>query len=525
MPVRVPVRSLVIALAWTLGLTSCSVAVEVELADAPAPAVEPADEPAAPAPDPAPSPTDPDPTPADEPADEPVEEPAEEPADEPAAEATAGADSLGDSFYPGLGNGGYDVYRYDLDLAWDPAALELDATARIDLRTTEALTSLNLDFVGLDISSVTIDGDAAEHRRDGEELTIELEPPVAADRELTIEVDYSGSPEPVGLLTASPVDGWISGTEYTFVAGEPVGAAGWFPANDHPLDKARFRISVTVPAGLEVSSNGLLVDEVAGDGTTTWVYETREPQATYLTTVLIGELELVDGGTVSDVVIRHAFPPELADAGRADNAVVPEMLTTFETLFGPYPFEAYGMAVVPGDLGFALETQTISTFGGDLVTGDGRFEWVVAHELAHQWFGNHVSLADWSDIWLNEGFATYAEHLWEEASDPTYDIDAVLGEIRNASVTLLTVPPGAPPPDDLFNPTVYRRGALTLHALRRTVGDDTFFSILREWVVRFGGGSAGTDDFVALAEELSGQDLGPLFDAWLYQPELPQLPG
>ncbi len=523
MVVRSLTRPSLVASAWLLALTSCSVSVDVEIADAPADAgvadagaADEAPEPVSPEP-----PTTGDETTSEDLADDlPVE-----PRDDAAIDAMAGSDSLGDSLYAGLGNGGYDVELYDLELVWDPSTFELDATATIDLRTTEALTSLNFDFVGLEISSVTVDGSEADHARDGQELTIELDPAVAADRALTIGIDYEGSPGPVGVLTATPIDGWISGTEYTFVAGEPVGAAGWFPANDHPLDKARFRISTTVPAGLEVSSNGLLTERIEGDGTTTWVYETREPQATYLTTVLIGELELVDGGTVGDVVIRHAFPPELADAGRADNAVLPEMLASFETLFGPYPFEAYGMAVVPASLGAALETQTISTFSGDLVTGDGRFEWVVAHELAHQWFGNHVALEDWSDIWLNEGFATYSEYLWREAADPDYDIDAALSELRTDGVDLLTVPPGTPPPEDLFNVTVYWRGALTLHSLRQTVGDDAFFSILREWVVRFGGANAGTDDFIALAEEIGGQDLSDLFDAWLYQSPLPELPG
>jgi aminopeptidase N len=246
--------------------------------------------------------------------------------------------------------------------------------------------------------------------------------------------------------------------------------------------------------------------------------------ASYLTTLLIGDIELVDAGEVNGVTIRHAFASSRSELAKADFAVVPGILDVFERLFGPHPFEVYGAAVVDAEIGFALETQTLSVFSGDLVTGDGQFEFVIAHELAHEWFGNNVSVADWSDIWLNEGFATYAEFLWFEASVPGYDIDAQVRFAHGDQPLVSDVLVGDPGGFDLFDAAVYNRGGITLHALRRTIGDDAFFATLQTFNERFGGGNVTTQDFIDVAEEISGQDLVDFFDAWLYQAELPDLP-
>ena len=203
-----------------------------------------------------------------------------------------------------------------------------------------------------------------------------------------------------------------------------------------------------------------------------------------------------------------------------DFAATSEMVRTFSELFGPYPFEAYGNLVLGTPLGYALEIQTMSLFGADFVTGTNAYEAIVAHELAHQWFGDLVSLKDWKDIWLNEGFASYAEVLWTEAS--TGQSADVL--IRNYEAPGLD-PIRDPGPEHMFDINVYNRGALTLHALRRTVGDDDFFTILRTYVERFADDVATTDDFIAVAEEISDQDLESFFADWLDAPETPELPG
>ncbi|NNF62722.1 MAG: M1 family peptidase, partial [Acidimicrobiia bacterium] len=199
-----------------------------------------------------------------------------------------------------------------------------------------------------------------------------------------------------------------------------------------------------------------------------------------------------------------------------------EMIEYFSDLFGPYPFEAYGVVVVDG-FETALETQTLSLMDRRLL--DSRVtQSVLVHELAHQWFGNNVSPASWRDIWLNEGFATYAEALWDERTVGAESVDNRFDALRDTANQAGQDPPGNPRPDDLFNPGVYTRGALTLHALRRQVGDNAFFSILREYQVRFGGGVASTDQFIDLAEEVSGEALRPLLESFLYDDEVPKLP-
>ncbi len=428
-----------------------------------------------------------------------------------------GADGIGDPGFPGMGNGGYQVEHYDLDLSVNRP--RIDGVATLTIVAEDRLDRFDLDLSGLVVESVVVDGVDAPFERSGLELVIDPEAVVEPGRETTVEIRYGGEPETIADPAGPARLGWYSTPYGTFVLSEPLGAPTWFPANDHPQDKATFEITVRVANPDIAVAAGSLVDRIDhGDGTTSWVWAMEQPMATYLTSVVTGSFTLVEEEPVGGVAIRHALPngsvEELTPVAARQRA----MIELFVDRFGPYPFDSYGIAVVPEDLGFAaLENQTLSLFDQRVFgpsTPSSFVDRVMAHELAHQWFGNQVSPEIWDDIWLNEGFATWAEYYWVEVAtglDPWDDDPTSYPPLTNLAN------------EDLFDTNVYVRGGLTLEALRRTIGDEAFFGFLREWVDRFGGGTASTDDFVELVEERAGTEARSLVEAWIYDDAMPTL--
>ncbi len=433
-----------------------------------------------------------------------------------------GADGVGDPYYPQLGNGGYDVSTYDLDIEWLPERGTIDATATIALTPSTDLDTFNLDLEGLTVDRVEVDGMEARTSRSGRELTVDPDAVLASGDEVVVVVDYGGAPVPIQVGTDIFRVGWHTDGRDAYVVSEPAGAASWFPGNDHPTDKARFRFTITVPSDLAAIANGRQQStEERSGGRTAYVYESSDEMATYLASVVIGDLEFVEETTPGGLLIRSAYPRRLVEAAKVDFADTARMIAVFENRFGPYPFEVYGHVVADENLGFALENQTLSIFGSDLVTGRGTIDAIVAHELAHQWFGDSVSPSTWKDIWLNEGFATYSEWVWAaDSGGPTIEESAAATHARAD----FGVPPGDPGPEELFQGTVYLRGGLALYALSREIGETTFAELLRTWARRHASGTASTADFRMLAEELSGSDLGGFFDEWVYGSALPPLP-
>jgi len=443
----------------------------------------------------------------------------------PEAAATIGAAGIGDEYYPTLGNGGYDVQHYELNMMYTPEANTLHANVVITAIATQDLDAFNLDFVGFEIAELLVDGTPAAYERHGSELVITPEARIGNGDPFAVAVTYAGNPGP----TASPAFpriamGWRKGPAgEVYVVAEPDAARSWFPANDHPLDKATFLYNITVPDDHAVAATGEFLGtepgHQAGD-TLTYTWRMDTPMAPYLATIVAGRgyllVEDAASSEAAGIPIRNFLPADLVADPPAALADQGEMVAVLEEAFGPYPFDRYGIAVV-GDFNAALENQTLSVFGRSMVNTPF-FGSVLVHELAHQWFGDSVSVAQWSDIWLNEGFATFAELLWIEHVNGRDIYDEQVANRRQSAAFADYPPPGLPPPDDLFNGGVYQLGGLLLADLREEIGDDSFFTLLKTYTREFRDGNATTEDFIRLAEEVSGQDLDEFFRVWLFEP-------
>lgn len=432
--------------------------------------------------------------------------------------ASPGSDSLGDSYYPELGNGGYDALHYTIDLTWDDVINTIDGSVTMQARATQNLNAFNLDLIGLEVSTINVNDAAATFARKGRELTITPSESLSNGDTFEVVVAYSGEPE-VQLDPAAPILlGWVRYEDGVYVVSEPSAAAAWYPVNDHPLDKATYSFRITVPQPYVVAANGLLQKTIDNGATLTYVWEARDPIASYLVTVDIADYVIDTSEGPNGLPIRNFFPRSDSEFYRREVEPTSDMIEYFSEVFGPYPFEAYGI-VVAGDVGGALETQTLSVFAPGAVQ-----EGILAHELVHQWFGDSVSLKQWQDIWLNEGFAVYGTWLWYEHLEGSQVIDDITRDAYEYYANASLSPPGMPPSDELFSDSVYTGGALVLQALRARVGDDAFFRILRTYADRFRYGNASSADFIAVAEEIGAQDLEAFFNGWLYGDEVPDIP-
>jgi hypothetical protein len=651
---------------------------------------------------------------------------------------TPGAPGIGDPYFPLAGNGGYDVGSYGLDVKYDPAANHIDGVATISATATQNLSSFNFDLVGLTVHAITVNGWPAAWTRDAGELTVTPKVGLHMGSAFTVVVHYEGVPEtivsvlgPAGVFRTD--DGMV-------IAGEPDSAATWFPVNDHPLDKASYAFKVTVPAGLEVVSNGSLKHTKTRRGLTTFTWQEKYPMASYLATLAIGKFQITDykqdglrfydaidsslfgpvatptsgthlmisgqadssykrlmrtltvpagGATLSfsvtrdteqpwdfmfveahtvgadnwttlpdlnghtstdvgnscpveswenlhpflvhyqtdhgdgtcaptgttgvwnaatgtsdgtaeqwkvdlgayagtqvevsisyasdDVVQTHGVfiddiststgegntsfeddgntldgwtvpgapagspgnandfhvgtvadePVNFGPIAQASFAREPEIIKFLSANFGPYPFRDVGGIVdhLPG-VGFALETQTRPVYAQEFFYDQAGADDVVVHELSHMWYGDSVSVHYWADIWLNEGFATYAEWLWSEheggATPQQIFDDTVAGIPADDPFWQLVI--GDPGPDHLFDAPIYVRGAMTLQTLRMEVGDAKFFRILQKWARLHRNGNGSTSEFIALAEQISHKNLDELFKTWLFTAGKPDVP-
>jgi aminopeptidase N len=425
-----------------------------------------------------------------------------------------------DPYLPGHGDLAFEVESYDIELDYRVSSNRLHARAQIVAVAHEPMTLVRLDLHDLDVRKVRVNGARpVRYSHHCGKLIIHLAAAAAPGDRLEIVILYGGQPGPLPSIWGEV--GWEELSDGVIVASQPGGAPSWFPCNDRPSSKATYRLGVTTESAYTVLANGLLVDQRRGASRMTWTYEQAQPMATYLATVQIGRYE-IHTSTGSPVPQRFLAPSKLRSAALADLARQSAMLEVFTDLFGPYPFDEYTVVVTQDDLEIPLEAQGLAVFGANHIDGRQGFERLVAHELAHQWFGNSLTARQWSDIWLHEGFACYAEWLWSERSGGKQaDLLARHHHQRltGAAQDLRLSDPGPPA---MFDDRLYKRGALALHALRLTLGDDTFFTMIRAWVAQHRFGTVTTELFEEHAASYGRT--GALLARWLHGRPLPDLP-
>jgi aminopeptidase N len=437
-----------------------------------------------------------------------------------------GAPGIGDPYFPLEGNGGYDVGHYDLSFSYDPATDRLDALNKITARATQNLSRFDLDLQQLTVKGVDVNDQKAAFSRDGQELVITPSKGITAGSRFTVNIRYAGVPETIvgsPIVFGSPY-GFIHTNDGAFMGDEPNATSTWIPLNDHPSDKATWTFHVTVPAGLEVIANGRLVRHSESGAESTWVWDEPYPMSNYLATAGIGQWDFKTGTTPGGIPETVGLDPSLLqnqpDAMDFFYNTTAEATDLWNDTFGPYPFDSTGAiadnATYNGQsIGFSLETQTRPLYSAVRSTS------TIAHELAHQWFGDSVSVRTWQHIWLNEGFATFAQYLWDEHTGVRTAHEDFVRDYNRFPDSFWQLRIGDPQRDTMFNNAVYRRGAMTLQALREKIGDGPFFQILRTWTDQHRYGTATTEEFIDLCEEISGQDLSNFFQVWLYTPGKP----
>lgn len=429
---------------------------------------------------------------------------------------------MGDPVLPLLGNGGYDVSHYDLEFYIDPSRDYLDAFVTIEASAKQSLTAFSLDYSGPPVSDLTVNQEPAAYCRVEGELVVGPAPSIQDGETFTVSVTYAGKPMGVMRPGAPEREGWVRVSEEQITAGGLWGAeAAYMPVNATNLDKATFHMAITVPEPLAVSGVGTLVETRESDKGTTYVWVSEVPTPPSRVFIATGRFELERDDEAEGVPYENLMPPDTPLELRENLDEATAIITELSEVFGPFPFDRLGFTFIPDHPAFnAISAQTRIVVLGTTSVGDA----FLAHEIAHQWFGNSLTPATSQDDWLSEGFATYAEGLWAEANVGPDASDALarfwwqnMGEsTRHLGVV--------DAPEHLGDHVAYFRGAATLHALRSEVGDDAFFRTLRRFASDFRHSPVTTEDFVSIAESESKADLSDFFEVWLYDDTVPPMP-
>jgi aminopeptidase N len=455
-----------------------------------------------------------------------------------AAAPRPGADGIGDRLFPQLGNGGYDAKHYDLSVSYASSAPEQDVAGKVTMvaRATQSLSRFDLDFSGDTVGAVRVDGHSADFERAGQELVVTPAHAIKRGRTFEVVVRFVSGPFTPAPDNTLPF-GWFTTVDGSVTAGQPDQSNTIYPVNDHPADKASYTIKLDVPEGVTAVANGELRSRSTRSGRTRSVYEMKEPLASELIQLAVGKLDVIQRGFVRGVRVRDVAPTALAPQLETALGRTPDHLRWLTAQVGRYPFDSYGVLAADQNFGYALETQTLSLHPAFLFAPEVRLadsEPTMVHELAHQWFGDSVAPRSWSDVWLNEGHATWYEWLYGAefflADEPGYDfVPRVREAYSHGDQWRKLYGPVARPSSnelfDLFSPNVYDGGATVLYALRQVIGERAFGRLERRWVQQNAGRSVGTGDFIALASKVAGRDLGPFLRGWLYGTKTPAMPG
>jgi aminopeptidase N len=447
-----------------------------------------------------------------------------------------GAAGLGDPVFPTLGNGGYEVQRYALDVTYDALPRTLHGTVRIQARTTQPLQRFFLDAAGLDIAAVRVDNVPAAFVTLPEKLQIDPASPLGAGRAMTVEIRYSTDPRRL----PQPTGGFVPTLDGFATAAQPAAAHTVFPCNDHPSDKAVFSFRVTAPPGELGVANGVRTHLVTNpDGTTTASYDPPEPMATELVQLAVGTYAVLDHGMHNGVRWRDVVPTVRLPLLLPALYLTGHQLDWLTARLGPFPFSAYGLLPVDSDdtepFEFTgLETQTLTLYRpGFLTQPEDKIGGHMTHELTHSWFGDSVTPRTWADLWLNEGHAEYYAlnyryaQGWTDTKGFTRFDDRMRWTYAQGNIWRASSGPVAQPTaDTLFDNERYTGGTLVLYALAQRVGMPVFDRIERTFLAAFRYGNASTADYISTAVAVSGDPTVAAFlREWLYGASTPPMPG
>jgi aminopeptidase N len=417
----------------------------------------------------------------------------------------------------------FDVLHYEFEWDLDFDTQWIEGIARVKVRSLDNLDRITLHLAdSMVVSGIMQDQTPISFTHQNDMLDIYPRQILSPAEEITVTISYSGSPRS-GLNFS-----YHGESPIIWSLDEPIGAREWFPCYDVPSDKATVKMHITVPANMVVASNGDLVDVISNpDNTQTYTWEENYPISTYLVSIAASNYatfaDVYVTGEKTMEVLYYAYPEHLSLA-QEDFSVTISMMEFYADVFGEYPFleEKYGMAVIPGST--SMEHQTCTSLAERLITGTHQYDYIIAHELAHQWWGDLVSPEDWADIWLNEGFATYSDALWHEYLYGSEGLKSRMSTMREIYFTRHEGEDHAiydPPPGHLFCTIEYQKAAWVLHMLRFVVGEDHFWNILKEYAQLYAFANASTEDFQAVCEQISGVDLDWFFDQWIYSAGYP----